>query len=250
MRRNITSNVLLPILFVAVGSLAALYCVNLSRQTHQVEETSVPIEEGKVEEVVIDHLISEYDPIFKKVGEDHDIDWLLLAAIAKTESVFNIEAESHRGAIGLMQIMPGVAENIRKDHEGEVDLLDPLTNVEVAAELIDENIKMLGLPKKPSLEQWKFVLACYNAGYSRIDDARGLAKHFDVDANDWSIVGMFLSWLSDPAFSELEVVKSGPFYGSKETLGYVNSVINTHKEYSKQIAEESEKEMAKDKESK
>ena len=235
MRRNITSNVLLPILFVAVGSLAALYCVNLSRQTHQVEETSVPIEEGKVEEVVIDHLISEYDPIFKKVGEDHDIDWLLLAAIAKTESVFNIEAESHRGAIGLMQIMPGVAENIRKDHEGEVDLLDPLTNVEVAAELIDENIKMLGLPKKPSLEQWKFVLACYNAGYPRIADARRLAEYHDDDDESWNAVATYLSLLAEPEYADHEVVQSGAFHGSNETITYVNKVTHLYNRYRRRI---------------
>lgn len=46
-----------------------------------------------------------YDDLFKKYGERHKIDWLLLKAQVKQESRFNPNAKSPVGALGLAQFM-------------------------------------------------------------------------------------------------------------------------------------------------
>jgi membrane-bound lytic murein transglycosylase MltF len=242
MRRNIISSVVTPILFVSIGATIAIFAAkHLSRHhtpTSPIEVPVVQVEEEE-EEITPINLISDFDPIFKEIGEKYELDWLLLAAIADTESKFRDKAKSPMGARGLMQVMPHVAKNMGYTKE---ELLDVRINVEVAAQLLIENKKMLHLPAELDKdEELKFILACYNAGYSRIDDARNLAKYYEADANSWDVVGLFLSWLSDPEFSELEVVESGAFYGSQETLNYVESVTKAYDKYIKIEKEESNK---------
>ena len=55
--------------------------------------------------------ISRYDEIIKKKAERIGWDWRLLASMIYQESRFNPEAVSWAGAFGLMQLMPGTAEN-------------------------------------------------------------------------------------------------------------------------------------------
>ena len=64
---------------------------------------------GLVEEV--GYVISPYDDLMKVVGYESGLDWRLLSAIAHTESNFNADAVSRRGALGLMQIMPHIGEH-------------------------------------------------------------------------------------------------------------------------------------------
>lgn len=51
-----------------------------------------------------------YRAVIEKNAEMHDIDPLLVAAVIRVESRFHPEAESGKGALGLMQIMPATAE--------------------------------------------------------------------------------------------------------------------------------------------
>jgi soluble lytic murein transglycosylase len=48
-----------------------------------------------------------YKAIIVSAAEVHGIDPLLVAAVARVESHFNPEAVSAKGAIGVMQVMPG-----------------------------------------------------------------------------------------------------------------------------------------------
>lgn len=63
------------------------------------------------------------------------LDRSLVYAIVRAESAFDIEAESHRGALGLMQVMPGtgdlVAKGAKLAYAGPDDLLQPEINLEV-----------------------------------------------------------------------------------------------------------------------
>ena len=229
MRRNLISNVVVPVLFVSVASLSAIFVAIRTQQEYKKQIPTKTQTESPEEVCAPDNLISEYDEIFKEVGEKYELDWLLLAAIANTESRFQADAKSPVGARGLMQVMPHVARNMGYTKK---ELYDARTNVEVAAQLLIENKTMLRLPDSFDEEEaLKFLLACYNAGYSRIDDARDVAIYYEADADSWSIVGLFLSWLSDPEFYELDFVESGAFYGSQETLDYVERVTDTYREY-------------------
>lgn len=221
---------IIPILFIALS--ATFVTATVAEIVSQIS-TPTNIATQEVEDKEECFAISQYDNIFKEIGAEYNIDWRFLASIARAESRFRFDAVSQAGAVGLMQIMPLVAHNMGYTRE---QLFDPRTNVEVAAKLLHDNIRMLHLPKSfDHTERLKFILACYNAGYSRIADARRLAQYYDANAEKWNIVALFLSWLSDPEFAECELVQSGAFHGSKETIEYVDKVIHLYTIYVSEI---------------
>ena len=183
----------------------------------------------------VPHLISPYDKMLRVVGKKYGVDWLLLSAIANAESEFNPEAVSKAGAVGLMQIMPMVAKSMCYERE---QLFDAEVSAEIAAMLLHENNKMLRLPKSfDKAERLNFILACYNAGYSRIADARRLARHHSEDANQWSVVQKYLALLAEPQYYEQDIVRSGEFGGSEETISYVGKVVRLYGLYKELAAE-------------
>lgn len=66
-------------------------------------------------------------------AHQHNLDPYLLAALIKTESNFRAEAESPKGALGLMQIMPNtgrwIAEQLGAEEFDPEVLTDPEVNV-------------------------------------------------------------------------------------------------------------------------
>ena len=197
--------------------------------TRVVVRSATSQEAQPVEELSSHRLISDYDGLFMRVGEHYGIDWRLLAAIARAESKFRPDVVSKAGAVGLMQIMPYVARRMGVEREG---LFDAEVSVTLAARLLKENDDMLRLGRNfDSEERLRFVLACYNAGFSRIDDARRLARHYEDDADKWSIVATYLALLAEEEFYEHEVVESGAFHGSEETVAYVRVVMRHYKRF-------------------
>ena len=214
-----------PLLFVAIATALSVVATN------EVLHRAVKHEAVKVVEE--QYLISRYDKMFQEVGERYSIDWLLLSAIARAESEFRFDAVSKAGAVGLMQIMPSTARSMGYERE---QLFDAEVSAEIAALLLHENNKMLRLSSDfDKNERLRFILACYNAGYSRIADARRLARYHEDDADRWGVVATYLALLSEPEFAEHEVVQSGEFYGSDETIAYVNRVMHLYKVYCNRI---------------
>ncbi|MCK5236689.1 MAG: lytic transglycosylase domain-containing protein, partial [Deltaproteobacteria bacterium] len=66
-------------------------------------------------------------------SEKHGLDPIFVMALIKTESTFYNWAKSNKGAVGLMQVLPGtgkeVAGKLRIGWEGERTLYDPYINV-------------------------------------------------------------------------------------------------------------------------
>jgi soluble lytic murein transglycosylase len=62
-----------------------------------------------------------------------NMDPFLILAVIQIESEFSPKAKSHRGAIGLMQVMPGTGEYIAREmginYNGKKTLYDPFVNV-------------------------------------------------------------------------------------------------------------------------
>ena len=217
----------MPLLFVVAVTPFVIVATKVSQQ----------VAKSVVQEVVEEqYLISPYDKLFQSVGEEYGIDWLLLSAIARAESEFRFDAVSRAGAVGLMQIMPSTAESMGYTRE---QLFDAEISVEIAAKLLHENNKMLHLPRRfDKEERLKFILACYNAGYSRIADARRLARYNEDNADEWRVVATYLALLSEPEYAEHEAVQSGSFHGSKETIDYVAKVIHIYKVYRGRVSSE------------
>lgn len=225
MWQKVVNRAIVPLLFAVVVSVVAID-LTLYSVVHRKDVSALAIESEK-------GLISQYDDMFRRVGRAYDIDWLLLSAIARTESEFYSKAVSKAGAVGIMQVMPSVARAM--GYEPEL-LYDPEICANVAAKILNDNNKMLRLPSSfDNIERLNFILACYNAGYSRVADARRLASHFGANADSWAVVATYLEKLSQPEFYQHEVVQSGDFYGSAETVAYVRRVMRYYKVYKRRL---------------
>jgi len=95
------------------------------------------------------------------VARAHDIDPLLLHAIAHVESRHHADARSAAGALGLLQVMPATARRFGVD-DAALALYDPAVNLEVGAAYLKSLQARFG-------NDLELVLAAYNAGEGAVE---------------------------------------------------------------------------------
>ena len=174
-------------------------------------------------------IISSYDAMMRRIGEEEGQDWLLMSAIAYNESRFNEDLTSKQGAIGLMQIMPIVGRQFNVDKES---IADPETNIRLAGKLLRQIEKTLKMsPSVPANDRISIILACYNGGIGHVCDARRLAKSNGENHNSWEVVARYLKLKADPTVYESELVRYGKFTGSRQTEAYVREVMHRYDIY-------------------
>jgi soluble lytic murein transglycosylase-like protein len=110
-----------------------------------------------------------YGTALARAAERHHVDGLLLAAIVEVESDFSASAVSPQGALGLMQVIPDLAQ----DYGVKGDLLDPYVNVDVGSRYVGSLIK----DYKGNLEM---ALAAYNAGPGVVDRYKGIPPYAET----------------------------------------------------------------------
>ena len=121
-----------------------------------------------------------YDKTLTAAGKTNKIDASWLLAIARQESAFNSNAQSHVGAMGLMQLMPETARMIAKQINYTLtnlsELYQPQTNITLGSAYLrhvyEDN------QHNPVL-----ATAAYNAGPHRVN--RWLPKK-KLDADIWA----------------------------------------------------------------
>ena len=194
-----------------------------------LEKADAESVEQIAETVEMQCIISRFDPIMRRVGEEEGQDWRLMSAIAYSESRFIEDLKSSQGAMGIMQIRPVVARHFNVP----VDAIDDTeTNIRLAGMLLAEIDSMLRIPSStPTEDRLSIILASYNAGIGHVLDARRLARSEGANPNSWSDVSRYLELKSNPDYYELDIVKSGKFTGSKQTNGYVREVMRTYNQY-------------------
>ena len=86
-------------------------------------------------------------PVFElaqQIGQERQIDPLLIVAIIGIESRFNPFAESSMGAQGLMQVIPRFHKDKLPKGKGAKPLLDPAINIRVGVHVLEEAIRRSG----------------------------------------------------------------------------------------------------------
>ena len=136
-----------------------------------------------------------YEQTIRQVSAERDLEPTFVAAVVYTESRFRPDARSHRGAYGLMQLLPQTARFIQTRSGIEGDWQDPKTNLRIG-------VWYLGYLENRYLGDERLMLAAYNSGESRVD-----------------------AWISDRGFDAGEDI---PF---RETRHYVKNVLEAQNIY-------------------
>jgi len=107
----------------------------------------------------------KYRDIILDIAEKYGLDPALIHSIIAVESDYNRFSVSHKGAVGLMQLMPGTARDY-----GVKDMYDPRENIEGGVRFLKD------LDKKFKGRE-DLVLAAYNAGPETIKKYEGVPPY-------------------------------------------------------------------------
>jgi soluble lytic murein transglycosylase len=105
---------------------------------------------------------TSYDDFIQTASGRYNVDAELIRAVIKAESDFNSAARSQKGAMGLMQLMPGTARL-----HNVTDAYDPSENVDGGA----RHLRMLLDRYQGDVE---LSLAAYNAGSAAVEKHGGI----------------------------------------------------------------------------
>jgi soluble lytic murein transglycosylase-like protein len=119
-----------------------------------------------------------YDRLIRRMAGRHKVDAALVKAVMHVESAFNPHAVSHKGAQGLMQVMPETGQRY-----GAEDLFDPVQNVEAAVLYLKDLQKMFK-------NNTRLVLAAYNAGENAVLRYRGIPPYRETRGYVRKVLGM------------------------------------------------------------
>ena len=165
----------------------------------------VPSDETLVEWPVNPGSISRYDTLIRQAADNIGWDWRLLAAVIYHESRFHNEAQSSKGARGLMQI--------RSARYTPEELADPSRNLAVGTRYL-KKLEARYADTGP-VEAIKFALASYNLGDGRVASLVEQADTQGLNAARWDSVATLLP-------------------KGHHTVSYVNNVLSTYSRYARQ----------------
>ena len=100
-----------------------------------------------------------------EVSARYNVDPALIRAVIETESNWNSKAISSKGAVGLMQLVPGTAQQM-----GVNNAFDPKQNLEGGVHYLQTLLQRYN----GDLDK---ALAAYNAGPGAVDRAGGVPRY-------------------------------------------------------------------------
>lgn len=145
----------------------------------------------------------KYDILVKQYSTQYGLDPYLVLAVIKTESNFNDNVESNKGAKGLMQIMDSTGKWIASKleiYDFKVEMLfDPEINIKFGCWYLNNLLK--------EFNDLNLALAAYNGGSGNVT-----------------------KWLNNPEYSnDGESLTYIPFEETKKYVDKVNARYNIYK---------------------
>lgn len=145
----------------------------------------------------------EFAGFVTKYSAEYNVPEALVYSVIRIESNFDPKAQSHAGAMGLMQLIPDTLDWLSRllgEDAPTGEIFDPETNIKYGTYYLRHLYDRFG--------NWDTALAAYNAGHGRVGN-----------------------WLKDSRYSDDGVVlKNIPF---AETRNYVNRVNDNLEHYKK-----------------
>ncbi len=234
----------LAVISIILNSFILLGCSEQITSTSFAQKTENPIE------VLTERMLPEqpspfvsmstagldrYLPLVKKYAKEYGVDWVLVLAVMKQESRFNHEAVSHRGAYGLMQIMPLTQIELAQKL-GVEETYTPRNNIKAGIYHLKSLYAMFDhIPREDRI---CLSLAAYNAGLGRVQDAQKIASYVGNDAYRWSSIREALPFLTKKNYTLHSRVwsdgcpPSGYFRNPRQTVEYVDNIMKCYDQYS------------------
>jgi hypothetical protein len=135
----------------------------------------------------------QYDPLIMKAANLFGVDSSLVRAVIAVESAFNRYARSHKGARGLMQLIPATEQRY-----GVENVYDPWQNIRAGTahlrDLLDE------------FKDLHLALAAYNAGATPVRRYRAIPPYPETRNYVRKVMAIY------GAGTKLEIVKGNKVY--------------------------------------
>ncbi len=172
--------------------------------------------------------LKDLEAIFKKYGEQYEIDYLIAAAQGYQESRLDQSVRSHAGAVGVMQLLPSTASDpkVGIPNINEVD-----ANIQAGMKYLDYlRDRYFDEPEISPMDQTLLALGAYNAGPARMINLRRKATQQGYDPNVW--------------FDNVEIIAAQDI--GRETVQYVANIFKYYQAYSMSIARNLERQAARE----
>ena len=134
--------------------------------------------------------LPRYEQQFRKSGQEHGVDWRLMAALGYQESLWQPEVTSKTGVRGLMMLTQRTAQAM-----GVANRLDPMQSIHGGSKYYTYVKQQLPESILEPDRTW-FALAAYNVGGGHLEDARVLAVKEGLNPNKWLDVKKMLPRLA------------------------------------------------------
>ena len=150
--------------------------------------------------------VAKLSGVFEKYSTRYEFDPLMMSAQGFQESGLDQSRVSHKGAIGVMQVLPSTAKdknvNIKNIHKVDNNIHAGVKYMRFIKD------RYFNDPNISPDNQLYFTLAAYNAGPAKIRKMRYLAKKHGYDPNVW--------------FKNVEIMTRK--YVSREPVTYVTNI--------------------------